>query len=153
MEKKKFNATYLKVADKEAGYIEIPFDVEKEFGAKRVKVVAMLAGIEYRGSLVRMGTDCHILGIPKVIRLQMGKTFGDTIEVELSVDTSERKVELPEDFQTAINVSQEANDFFKTLSFSNQKKYLLWIESAKKLETRNNRIGEAIKMLENKQLK
>lgn len=153
MEIKKFSATFMKVVDKEAGYIEIPFDVEKEFGAKRVKVKAMLCGIEYRGSIVRMGTECHILGIPKEIRVKMGKTFGDVIDVELEVDTEERKIELTDEFKDKLMGNKEAYDFFNSLSFSNQKKYALWIESAKKEETRIKRIDEAVGLLANKKIR
>ena len=39
-------------------YVLIPFDVEKTFDKKRVKVRADIEGETYRGSLVRMGTDC-----------------------------------------------------------------------------------------------
>ena len=53
-------------------FVEIPFDVEKAFGSKRPKVKAMIEGIPYRGTLVRMGTDCHLLLILKEIRGQIG---------------------------------------------------------------------------------
>ncbi len=153
MEAKKFSATYLKVEDKEAGYIEIPFDVEKEFGAKRVKVVALLEGVEYRGSLVRMGTECHILGIPKEIRQKMGKGFGETISVELTVDEAERTVSLPDDFKDKLEENKKSLSFFNSLSYTNQRKYTLWIDSAKKAETRSSRIIEAVKMLEDEKVK
>ena len=35
-------------------YVTIPFDVEKTFGKKRVKVKALLGGEPYQGSLARM---------------------------------------------------------------------------------------------------
>ena len=39
----KFEAIIQQVENKDATFIEIPFDVEKEFGAKRVKVKATSA--------------------------------------------------------------------------------------------------------------
>jgi len=45
-----------------AGFIEFPYDVVKEFGGKgRVKVKALIDGCPYRGSLAKMGGDCHLL--------------------------------------------------------------------------------------------
>lgn len=49
-------------------FVTIPFDVEQAFGRKRVKVDATFDGEPYRGSLVRMGGECHVLGMLKEIR-------------------------------------------------------------------------------------
>lgn len=56
-------------------HVTIPFDVEQVFGKKRVKVKAIIAGEQYRGSLVSMGEDHHILGVRKDIRERAGKTL------------------------------------------------------------------------------
>lgn len=63
--------------------MEIPFDVREEFGKGRVKVHATFDGVGYDGSLVRMGTPCHILGLRKDIRARIGKQPGDTVAVRL----------------------------------------------------------------------
>ena len=55
----KFEAVIKKHPQKDAAYIEMPFDVEAVFGAKRVKVVAKFDGVEYRGSIVKMGLPCY----------------------------------------------------------------------------------------------
>lgn len=78
-----FNAKIIEAKTKGGAYIEIPFNVEEVYGAKRVKVIASFDGVQYRGSLVKMGTDCHIIGIKKEIREQIGKTIGDTVTVTL----------------------------------------------------------------------
>ena len=77
----KFDAVILKVPDIDGAYVEIPFDVRKEFGKGRVAVHATFDGVPYDGSLVRMKTPCHILGIRKDIRAQIGKQAGDTVAV------------------------------------------------------------------------
>ena len=43
------------------------------FGKGRVQVAATFDGVPYAGSLVRMGTPGHILGMRKDIRAQIGK--------------------------------------------------------------------------------
>ena len=78
-----FTAVIRKVPDIDGAYVEILFDVREEFGKGRVKVHATFDGVGYDGSLVRMGTPCHILGLRKDIRTRIGKQPGDTIAVRL----------------------------------------------------------------------
>ena len=78
-----FEAEIKKVPDIDGAYVEIPFDVKAEFGKGRVKVHATFDGEPYDGSLVRMGTPCHIIGIQKAIRAKIGKQPGDTIKVTI----------------------------------------------------------------------
>lgn len=79
----KFKATILKVPDIDGAYVEFPYDVKEEFGKGRVKVRATFDGYEYFGSLVRMKTPGHIIGIRKDIRKAIGKEAGDEIEVTI----------------------------------------------------------------------
>lgn len=76
-----FEAEIKKVPDIDGAYVEIPFDVKKEFGKGRVKVHAAFDGISYDGSLVRMKTPGHILGLRKDIRREIGKQAGDLVHV------------------------------------------------------------------------
>jgi len=78
-----FEAKIHKVPDIDGAYIEIPFDVKATFGKGRVPVNATFDGFPYQGSLVKMGTPCHILGIRKDIRQQIGKQPGDTVFVTI----------------------------------------------------------------------
>lgn len=78
-----FDAEIKKVPDIDGAYIEIPFDVKAEFGKGRVPVYATFDGEPYEGSLVRMKTPCHIIGIRKDIRAKIGKQPGDTVKVTI----------------------------------------------------------------------
>ncbi len=78
-----FDAVIQKVPDVDGAYVEFPYDVKAEFGKGRVKVHATFDGVDYDGSLVRMGTPCHIIGILKEIRKQIGKQPGDTVHVTI----------------------------------------------------------------------
>jgi len=128
-------------------FVEVPFDVEREYGSKKPRVKAMIEGVAYRGTLVRMGTDCHLLIILKGIREQIGKTFGDEIQITLEPDTEPRVVEIPKDLMTELKKDREAQAFFGKLSYTHQKEYVTWINEAKKEETRQNRIHKTIGML------
>ncbi|MCL2848167.1 MAG: DUF1905 domain-containing protein [Firmicutes bacterium] len=83
MKRYEFDAVIKKAPDMDAAYIEIPFDVVAEFGKGRVKVHATFDGEPYEGSLVRMGTPCHIIGIRKDIRAKINKQAGDTVSVTI----------------------------------------------------------------------
>lgn len=79
-----FDARLKKVDGIDGAYLEIPFDVKTEFGKGRVPVTATFDGEVYNGSLVRMKTPCHIIGVRKDIRAKIGKQPGDTVHVTLS---------------------------------------------------------------------
>ncbi|CUN85423.1 DUF1905 domain-containing protein [Clostridium sp. NSJ-49] len=151
MKEYKFEAEIKKVDGKDASYIEIPFDVEKEFGAKRIKVKASFDGIEYRGSIVKMGLPCYMIGLTKDIRNKIGKTYGDTVKVIVERDVEERIIEIPEELKLRFNDNKEAYDFYNDLSYSQKKKYVTWINSAKKKETFEKRINDTIIKLSNKE--
>ena len=76
-----FDAVIRRVEGIDGAYVEIPFDVREAFGKGRVPVSATFDGVPYAGSLVRMGTPGHILGMRKDIRAQLGKQPGDTVHV------------------------------------------------------------------------
>lgn len=149
MKKYSFEAEIKKNPDKDATYIEVPLDVEKEFGSKRVKVKVKFDNIDYRGSIVKMGLPCYIIGLTKEIRNKIGKTYGDIVSVELEKDEEERIIELPIEFKEKLNVNNKAYNFYESLSYSQKRKYFQWITSAKKEETKMKRLEEAIEKLEN----
>jgi hypothetical protein len=128
-------------------FVEVPFDVEKEYGSKKPRVKATIEGVPYRGTLVRMGTECHLLLILKSIREQIGKTFGDEVQVTLEPDTEPRLIEIPEDLSKEFKKDKDVKAFFDKLSYTHQKEYVTWINDAKKEETRQNRITRTIEML------
>lgn len=79
-----FDARLKRVDGIDGAYLDIPFDVKSEFGKGRVPVTATFDGEVYNGSLVRMKTPCHIIGVRKDIRAKIGKQPGDTVHVTLT---------------------------------------------------------------------
>jgi len=144
--------TYTFSANIESGggggaYVTVPFDVERVFGKKRVPVNATIDGAPYRGSLVRMGGECHVLGVLKEIRERIGKQVGDVVEVAVEEDTAPRVVDVPGDLAAALRQEPVAAREFEAFSFSHQREYVDWIAAAKKPTTRERRIRQAIEML------
>lgn len=126
-------------------FVTVPFDVEATFGKKRVKVTATFDGVSYRGSVVRMGGDAHILLVRKDVRTAIGKGVGDCVAVTLAEDTEPRTLNPPEDFLAALEARPDALHSFQALSYSHQRQYVQWITEAKRPQTRAKRI----EMLEN----
>ncbi|HJR80090.1 MAG TPA: YdeI/OmpD-associated family protein [Anaerolineales bacterium] len=147
MTKKQTFTAVIQNAGGGGAYVEVPFDVEAAFGSKRPKVKAMIEGIPYRGILTRMGTEHHLLVILKEIRAQIGKSFGDEVEITVELDTEPRVIEVPTDLKKAFKIQKEAKAFFDKLSYTHQREYVMWINEAKREETRQNRIAKAIEML------
>ena len=78
-----FDVVIKKVPDIDGAYIEFPYDVREEFGKGRVKVHAEFDGVPYDGSLVRMKTPGHIIGVRKDIRKLLQKQPGDMVHVKI----------------------------------------------------------------------
>lgn len=78
-----FEAEIKKVEGIDGAYVDFPYDVKTEFGKGRVKVHAAFDGEPYDGSLVRMGTPNHIIGVRKDIRAKIRKQPGDTVHVTI----------------------------------------------------------------------
>ncbi|MCX6238867.1 MAG: YdeI/OmpD-associated family protein [Bacteroidia bacterium] len=144
-----FTATILQHKEINAAYIVFPYNVEELFDTRgQVKIKALFDGkYEYRGSLAKMGMECHNLGITQEMRAKLQKSFGDSINIELEHDLEKREVIIPEDVVLILNDHPEALKFYENLSFTNKKEYITWITSAKKEETRNKRIGLFIEKL------
>ncbi len=148
----KFDAVIKKHEGIDGAYVEVPYDVNQIFGSKRVKVKAIFDSIEYRGSIVNM-SGCYLIGISKEIRSKINKQPGDIISVMIEKDDEERVVILQKDFKDALENNINAKLNYEKLSFTNKNKYNIWIENAKKVETRIVRIKKAIENLnENKVL-
>lgn len=148
-DKIKFEATILQHLDMDAAYVDFPFSVEELFGKKgQVKIKAIFDNhVEYRGSLAKMGSKHHRLGLTKEVRNLLQKSFGDVVSVSLSEDKEERIVEIPDDVLLLFEESPEAKEIFDKLSYTHRKEFMRWITEAKKPETRENRKSKLIEMI------
>ncbi|MCJ7623512.1 MAG: YdeI/OmpD-associated family protein [Anaerolineaceae bacterium] len=147
MKKYEFKAV-LEGAERGGVFVRIPFEVEKEFGKKRVKVKATFDGEPYRGSILKMGTPYHILGVKKDIREKIGKEIGETVLVTIKEDTEPRVVSIPDDLEAAFDDHPEIREKFLKLPYTHKQEYVTWIEGAVKAETRKNRVDRTIEKLE-----
>lgn len=66
------------------------------------------------------------------------------------IDSKTKTVKLPEDVTAVLKKKKALFDYFNSLAYSHRKEYVEWILSAKKEETRNQRIQKMAEMLEKK---
>jgi hypothetical protein len=123
----------------------IPKEVRQKTGLTRVRGLVDDYPLS-QFHLLPMKNGNMMLPIKTAIRKQIGKEVGDYVQVELYLDDS--PVVIPDDFLVCLMESPEANEFFITLSETNQKYYIDWVEEAKKLETKADRICKVIERLE-----
>ncbi|MBP1166404.1 hypothetical protein JOE44_003288 [Chryseobacterium sp. PvR013] len=149
LKKIEFTAIIQQNGEMNAAFVEFPFSTEELFNKKgQVKIKALFDNkIEYRGSLAKMKSDCHILGLTQEVRKQLGKTFGDEVSVSLIEDKEERVVEIAGDIASVFNENPDAKGLFNKMSYTHKKEYIRWIEEAKKPETRENRKIKMIQMI------
>jgi hypothetical protein len=127
--------------------VTVPFDVEREYGRKRVPILAHIDGEPYRGTLVRMRSEHHMLLVRKDIRARIGKGPGDVVNVTLEEDTAPRVVAIPPELQAALAAEPAAAACFASLAYTHQREYVQWITEARREETRQTRIAKTIELL------
>ncbi|HEY0830542.1 MAG TPA: YdeI/OmpD-associated family protein [Candidatus Dormibacteraeota bacterium] len=128
--------------------VPVPRAVATKLALKGMpKIAAVIAGQKYRGSLMPMGDGTYCLGVLKSIQDAAGVGFGDTISVELELDTAPRTVEPPADLSRAIAASKAMAANWEKLSFTNKKEMARSLEEAKKPETRERRLAAALEKL------
>jgi len=105
--------------------------------------------ITYRGTTYRTSIALYRGQWMTVITKEMregGLVPGQDYTVDLSLDTSERIVEVPADFAKAMRAAG-VRKAFDALSYSRRREQVQLIEAAKKPETRQRRIDAAIATL------
>ncbi len=142
----RFRAT-IELGGKTATGIEVPAGIVEGLGSgKRPAVRVTIGGYTYRSTISSMGGR-FMLPVSAEVRERSGVTAGDEVDVDVELDTEPREVEVPADFQAALNRVKDAKRAFESLSYSNKRRFVLSIEDAKTPETRQRRIEKAITTL------
>jgi uncharacterized protein YdeI (YjbR/CyaY-like superfamily) len=71
---------------------------------------------------------------------------GDVVSVVLGPEGPQQS-NLPEDVAAAFEAEPEARAYFESIPTFYRRNYMRWIESAKRQETRANRVREAMELL------
>lgn len=115
--------------------------------AKRPPVRVTIKGYTYRTTIGIMGGQ-FLIPVSAEQRAGAGVEAGEQVVVQLELDTEARELTVPADFAEALNGNTDAKLRFEALSYSNRRRIVLGIDSAKTVETRQRRIDQAISMLQ-----
>jgi hypothetical protein len=138
----KFTTTI--VGDGNKAGIVVPENVVSALDAgKRPPVVVTINGQSYRSSIAVMGGK-YMVGVSSANRELTGTSAGDTVDVDLQVDTQPRVIEVPDDLAAALEAEPEAKAFYGTLNYSAQRRYVEPLGDAKTEDTRARRIAKVV---------
>jgi len=115
-------------------------------GAKRFPVVATVNGYTWRTTVTPMRGE-FLLGLNREVRERARVNPGDSVKVEIGLDDAPREVDVTEPLATALDGDPVAGAAFKALAYTHRKEFARWIEDAKREETRQRRVEQALEML------
>lgn len=139
----RFQAT-LELGGKTATGIRVPDAVVEALGSgKRPAVSVTINGHTYRSTVAVLG-GVFMLPVSAEQRAAAGIAAGDVIDVDLSLDTAPRTVEVPDDLAAELNNHPAALAAYDALSPSGKKRHVLSVEGAKTTETRRRRIDKVL---------
>jgi hypothetical protein len=131
-------------------YVEVPIDVEQEFGTRsRVRVLGTVNGVAVDRALMPQKSGVHIIilggDIRRAARL---KKVGDPVQVEFRVHPDPTQVELPEELAETLDFIPELKAGWDKLTPGMQRSMAYWVGSAKTQATRAKRIAELLRRFE-----
>jgi hypothetical protein len=134
-------------------YIRIPAALAQQLkpgNKKSFRVKGRLDDYSINGvALLPMGEGDFIMALKAGIRKTIRKQKGDSLTIQLEVDT--KKIEPPKDLLDCLADEPKAIEYFKSLPKSHQNYFGNWIKSAKTESTRANRIARIVNAMLKKQ--
>jgi Bacteriocin-protection, YdeI or OmpD-Associated/Domain of unknown function (DUF1905) len=132
---------------KTATGIEVPVEVVESLGAgKRVPVTVTINRYAYRTTIAPYST-AYFIPLSSEHRNGAGVRAGQVVDVDIERDTAPREVTVPDDLAAALTADATARAAFDKLAFTHRKEFVVWIESARKPETRRSRVATTVEML------
>jgi bacteriocin resistance YdeI/OmpD-like protein/uncharacterized protein DUF1905 len=140
--------TKILAAGKTAAGIEVPAKVVQGLGSSKVPLVRVTinGGYSYRSAVAVVGGK-FMIGVSNDNRKAAGVAAGDTVDVDLELDTEPRELALPEDFVKALGRDAKARKLFEGLSNSKKQRLVLPVSNGKTPETRQRNIEKAMTAL------
>ena len=124
--------------------LDVPAVVSDAFGLRgHVPVVGTADGVELTATLVPVGGGRHRLFLNAAVRGAIGKGTGDSVEMRVRLDHSDRTPETPPDLREAL-AEDGASAAWEALAPSRRKECLVWLADAKRDQTRATRIGRIV---------
>ena len=124
--------------------LDVPAEVSDAFGQRgHVPVVGTADGTEFTATLVPVGGGRHRLFLNRAVRGAIGKGAGDSVEIRIRLDRSDRTPGTPADLREALT-EDGASEAWQALAPSRRKELLVWLADAKREQTRAARVGRIV---------
>src|SRR6266550_3118077 len=145
----RFRAKVL-LAGKTATGVEVPAKVVEGLGStKRPLVKVTINAYTYRSAIAPMG-GTFMLGISDEVRKAAHVAAGDTVDVNVELDTEKRDVEVPPELAKAMAKDPKVKNYFESLSYSGKIRLTAPIANGKTAETRARNLDKAMRELKAK---
>lgn len=115
-------------------------------GGKKPLVTITLNNYTYRSAVGKMG-DKFMISLSAENRKNANVKDGDTVEINLALDTAPRTVVIPANLQRALDKNKIAKANFEILAPSKKKEMVRSINDAKTEETKIRRIEKVMEIL------
>jgi uncharacterized protein YdeI (YjbR/CyaY-like superfamily) len=127
--------------------VELPDEVMQSLGPEaRPPVTISINGHSWRSRVAVMNGQ-RLVGISAANRAAAGSEAGQTIDLDITLDTAPRDVEEPNDLKFALDASTAARAAFDKLPFGLKGKHIRDIEAARTPDVRARRIGRLVETL------
>ncbi|MEZ5143621.1 MAG: YdeI/OmpD-associated family protein [Acidimicrobiales bacterium] len=147
MAKHRFTATPVAAGKSGAmASVEVPGAVLEALGGKRVPVKVTVNGFTFRTTTAAM-KGRTVIGFNTANRKAAGVEAGAPVTVTVERDDEPRTIDPPTELVDAFRTNATAKSTWEALSYSHQREYAEWIEGAKKAETRQRRVAQAVERL------
>jgi len=126
--------------------LAIPDSVLAELGAnRRAPLVITINDHTYRSTAVGVDSQCRVV-FPRADRAAAGVSSGETVVVQLSLDSGHREVSLHPELEAALKKAG-LRDTFESLTYSRRREFARQVSEAKADDTRQRRIDKVVSAL------
>jgi hypothetical protein len=137
--------TFQVTLQKDASF-ELPIDVRALYGEARPAVKMTIFGQTFRTRVMVYGKKSY-LGLWKAVREKHKLRGGEIVEVTLEPDKKPRTVAPPRELAAVLKKNAAARAGWVAMSFTHKREWAVAIRDAKKSETRERRVAQAVEAL------
>lgn len=131
-------------------YVEVPIDVEQEFGTRgRVRVLGTVNGVAVDRALMPQKSGVHIIILGGDIRRAAKlKRLGDPVHVEFWKHPNPDELDLPEALAETLDFLPDMKTAWEALTPGMRRSMCYWVGSAKTDATQAKRVAELLRRFE-----
>ena len=142
----KLTANFQSVIEKFGGdlwglHFKVPEDVAEMFISNKARrILVSIEGSEtYHAGLMHLKTGIKFININQVFCKKHHLLPGDSIDVQISEDVSKYGMEMPEEFEIALDMDPDADAHFQALTPGKQRNLIYFASQAKSSNIRARR--------------